>query len=400
MPEDYLDLIASTVLHDDRLIEAAIRHAGGKTSNGWSQVTIRPVMIKGERFLQFSTYDGIQDVAKNFREPESGRQLQALLSQSLKSIQVTTTQETIRVQFSKKGRPILHRQLSKASIPLDLAHDRRKPYLLAEGQPVPFLHAIGVMTAEGRVRADQQRKFRQINEFLRIMDESGEISAPNGRQLRVADLGCGSAALTFATYHYLHRLKDIPTIMTGVDTKGQLMDRLNDTATGLGWPDLTFETARIAEFEPPDGPIDIVLALHACDTATDEALARAVEWQSQYIFSAPCCHHHLQAQLAQLPAPVPLAPILRHGILFERMGDILTDTFRALILRLLGYRTDVLEFIPIEHTPKNLMIRAIRSHTPASGTLIEEYRQLKDYWGVTPYLESLLQERLEPILKG
>jgi SAM-dependent methyltransferase len=254
------------------------------------------------------------------------------------------------------------------------------------------------MTADGRVRADQQRKFRQINEFLRIIDESGEITPPAGQPLRVADLGCGSAALTFATYYYLNHLKNIPTTMVGVDTKDHLMARLSQSANDLNWPGLAFETARIGEYHPTFGPPEIVLALHACDTATDEALARAILWGSRYIFCAPCCHHHLQAQLANKPMPVLFEPVLRHGILRERFGDILTDAFRALILRLMGYRTDVLEFIPIEHTPKNLMIRAVFTHSTPSAAIIREYRELKAFWGVTPYLETLLQERFDSIL--
>jgi hypothetical protein len=183
----------------------------------------------------------------------------------------------------------------------------------------------------------------------------------------------------------------------GVDTKAHLMDRHRATAAQLGWEGMSFLTARIAAFDTEDTP-DIVLALHACDTATDEALARAIRWRSRLIFSAPCCHHHLQAQLAAVDAPEPFRPVLRHGILRERLGDILTDTFRALILRLVGYRTEVLEFVAVEHTPKNLMIRAVNTQASAPASLIAEYQAMKAYWGVTPYLETLLGEHLKSVL--
>lgn len=280
---------------------------------------------------------------------------------------------------------------------MNVAHDRVKPALLSEDQPAPFLSAIGVATADGRIRADQQRKFRQINEFLRLIEETGEIEGLETRPLRVVDLGCGSAALTFATYHYLNNVKHIPTTLIGVDAKAHLMERHNETAAGLEWGDLEFTAGRIAEFNPPNKP-DIVLALHACDTATDEALAQAVKWQSSLIFSAPCCHHHLQAQLAGSEMPEPFRPVMRHGILRERLGDILTDAFRAHILRLLGYRADVIEFVDQQHTPKNIMIRAVFKNAPPPPTLIDEYKAMKTYWEVTPYLEVLLEDQFAAIL--
>ncbi len=242
-------------------------------------------------------------------------------------------------------------------------------------------------TADGRIRANQQRKFRQINEFLRLIDETGEIDKVTSRPLRVVDLGCGSAALTFATYHYLTAVKGRAVSMTGVDTKAHLMERHAATAAQLGWDGLRFAAARISDYRP-DAPADVVLALHACDTATDEALARAIRWRSRLIFSAPCCHHHLQAQLAAAETPSPFRPVLRHGILRERLGDALTDALRAHILRLLGYRAEVLEFVAVEHTPKNLMIRAVHTGAPPTAALVAEYQALKAYWGVTPYLET------------
>jgi SAM-dependent methyltransferase len=394
MSDIFHDTLLTAILDEERFVEAVFQGARRGAAVPWARVTIRPVQVKGSRRLQFTTFDGTQERGRNLTADEARTQLDELLALPFNSLLARTTAETIRVQFSKKGRPIVHRGPHDGRpIPLDLTHDRAKPLLLSEDEAAPFLAAIGVTTADGRVRADQQRKLRQINEFLRLIDETGEIDQIDASPLRVVDLGCGSAALTFATYHYLTAVKGRVVVMTGVDTKAHLMARHAATAAGLGWDGLRFEAARILDYQA-DAPADVVLALHACDTATDEALAQAVGWRSRLVLSAPCCHHHLQAQLSAAATPEAFRPVLRHGILRERLGDVLTDAFRALILRLMGYRAEVLEFVPIEHTPKNLMIRAVYTGAPPTAALIAEYRALKATWGVTPHLETLLGEAL------
>ena len=390
MSDTFHNTLLTAILDEERFVEAVFQGARRGAAVPWARVAVRPVLVQGERRLQFTTFDGIQERSRNLTRDEARAQLDELLALPFNSIQARTTAEAIRLQFSKKGRPIVHReQRDGQPIPLDLAHDRAKPLILNEDEAAPFLTAIGVMTADGRVRADQQRKFRQINEFLRLIDETGEIDKPGPGPLRVVDLGCGSAALTFATYHYLTAVKGREVLMTGVDTKAHLMSRHAATAAQLGWAGLRFEAARILDYRTGE-PADVVLALHACDTATDEALARAIGWRSRLILSAPCCHHHLQAQLSAATTPEPFRPVMRHGILRERLGDALTDALRAHILRLVGYRAEVLEFVPIEHTPKNLMIRAVRTDASPTAALVAEYRALKATWSVTPHLEILL----------
>jgi SAM-dependent methyltransferase len=327
---------------------------------------------------------------RNYRGQEAVEALNDLLAARLKSIQVRTATETLQVQFSRKGRPILHYHALPQTIPLDLTHDRSKHRLLPDNEPLPFLQAIGVQTADGRVRADKQRKFRQINEFLRLMDETGVAQQLDQWPLHVVDLGCGSAALTFATYYYLNHLAGVPAQVIGVDVKQQLVEQRAYTAHKLDWEKMSFVSGTILSYRP-ERPPDIVLALHACDTAIDEALAQAIGWESKLIFSAPCCHHHLQVQLGKNPVPQPFRPVARYGILHERLGDILTDAFRALILRIMGYQTEVLEFVDPESTPRNLMIRAVRKHPAGSRSHLKEYDDLKRFWNVTPYLETLLE---------
>jgi hypothetical protein len=185
----------------------------------------------------------------------------------------------------------------------------------------------------------------------------------------------------------------VPTQLVGIDVNEALIKRRAEQAGDLGWQGLSFQTIRIADFRP-DSPPDIVLALHACDTATDEALAQAVKWQSRMAFAAPCCHHHLQQQLGRHPAPSALRAVYRHGILRERLGDVLTDASRALLLQVMGYDAEVIQFVSAEHTDKNLMIRAVRSGELGDSRAMREYQDLTRSFGVTPYLEVLLEQEL------
>ncbi|HNO32241.1 MAG TPA: SAM-dependent methyltransferase, partial [Anaerolineales bacterium] len=223
-------------------------------------------------------------------------------------------------------------------------------------------------------------------------DETASFSDFDGRPLHVVDFGCGNAYLTFAMYYYLREILNLDAHVTGVDLKADLIERHQEKARKLGWNQLDFQVGHIADFQPEQIP-DMVVALHACDTATDDALAQGLRWDSKIIVCAPCCQHDLQAQMAKAPVPESLASVLGHGILFERMGDILTDTFRATLLRIMGYRTDVTQFVPIEHTAKNLMIRSVKVSPPGKNPRwLEEYKNLKTFWQVTPYLERILGE--------
>lgn len=386
---DYQQLLKAQILNESLFVEASFTGARKGAAPPWERVEVRPVQLSDGRFLQFSYFVENKHIAKNYAGHAVEAKLNELLSAPFKSMQVTTVNGRTRVQFTKKGKAILHEEKAKKSIPLpSLAHDRQKTQLLQDDQPLPFLQAVNIMTQDGRIRAGMHRKFRQINQFLQIVDDTlqlDDLPSP----LRVADFGCGNAYLTFAFFHYLMHIKQRPTALEGIDLKAELMARHNQTAQALGWEAVRFHPMRIADYAP-DAPLHMVLALHACDTATDEALAQGIALGADYIFSAPCCHHHLQAQLDA--APVPFAPVFDHGILKERLGDILTDTLRAQILRMLGYRTDVIEFIATEHTPKNLMIRAVRDGQP-DAVAQEAYTALKTFWRVTPFLETLLRQR-------
>ncbi|OQY37279.1 MAG: hypothetical protein B6243_00970 [Anaerolineaceae bacterium 4572_5.2] len=393
MSNTYQQRIKNHILDEETFLSAVFSGQQKGKSVLWEKVSLRPVLLKDKRHIQFSYFDGKQDISKNYAGDELAEKVDELLALAFKSIALRASSGDIRVQITKKGKAIIHQDKAPAKQPQqpDLSHNHRKDLLLPFDKPNPFLQTIGIMTAEGRIRAKMQDKFWQINRFLQLVHQSIDLKRLSHSPLRVVDCGCGSAYLSFATYHYLSDILERPTQMVGIDLKSDLLQRRGEQARNLGWDGLRFEASRIIDYTPA-APPDIVLALHACDTATDESLAQAARWGSRYIFSVPCCHHHLQAQLPSVGQAVSLShkPVLRHGILKERLGDILTDAFRALILRIMGYRSEVVEFISSEHTDKNLMIRAVKASKPGQAQFLREYQAMKAEWGATPYLEELL----------
>lgn len=392
MEQDFKKQVYEQILNQDTFVRAVFSGGQKGSSPTWAKVFVRPVEIKGTINLQFSYFDEKKDITKNYSFDEAAAKVDELLALPFRNIFIENTTGSLQVNISKKGKALVNEKKASASAPnMDLSHDRQKSRLLTAENAAPFLKAVGIMTNDGKIRADMQRKFKQINEFLRLLDETDSFDGFKEKPLHIVDFGCGNAYLTFAIYYYLHDLLKLDASVVGVDIKADLIERHQEKVKSLGWNQLTFHTGTIADFKPDVIP-DAVLALHACDTATDDALAQGIRWNSKLIVCAPCCQHELQEQMAHLPMPTQLLPIFHHGILFERMGDILTDTFRATILRIMGYRTDVTQFVPIEHTAKNLMIRAVKTSPPGNQRWVEEYRNLKAFWQVTPYLERLLGE--------
>lgn len=397
--DDYRQLVKQNILNADIFVNATFSGRQRGRELAWNQVIVRPVLIKDERQLQVSHFDEKQDITKNFADTQVEDKLDELLSLPFKNISVQTTQQRIHIQFTKKGKAIVHQHKETAPQPVpELEHNRQKNLLLPADSPDLFLHTTGIMTQDGRVRASMQKKFRQINEFLQRIVEIGELERFEQSPVQIIDCGCGSAHLTFSVYHYLNHVRHLPAVLTGVDVNESLLQKQAALGQELGWENLRFAASPIVDYQPDVTP-GIVLALHACDTATDEALAQAVKWQSQMIFSVPCCHHHLHQQLVKEKEPTPFQSVLRHGVFKQRWGDMLTDSFRVLILQILGYRTDVVEFVSTEHTGKNLMIRAIKTDRTGNRQAVEEYMALRDFWQVQPYLADLLQAELSELLR-
>ena len=396
---DYKQIIQENILNNEDFVKATFSGQHRDKTVSWIKVIVRPVMVQSKKHVQFSYFDAKKDITKNYRDDEAAEMLDNLLAIEFRNVHVQTIQKMLDITVTHKGRAIIHTtNVEKQVQETRLSHDRQKNVLLSAEDAAPFLKAVGIMTEDGRIRADMQSKFRQINEFLKLVQQTGALETFNTSPLHVVDCGCGNAYLTFAFYYYLNNVLHIPTQLTGIDVNDELLTRHAEKSLRLGWRDLTFQTTSIIDFQPAVPP-EIVLALHACDTATDEALAQGIHWQSKMIISAPCCQHHLQKQLDHQPAPSPFAPVERHSILKERLGDILTDSFRALILRILGYQTDVVQFVSSEHTAKNLMIRAVKSLKVGDPKFVREYQELKDFWNVTPYLEELSGKDFKKLLQ-
>ncbi len=367
----------------------------------WRELRARPIVLRGERYWQFVYAHPRHDHTENLSLAAAEVRLREHLSMKLRSLVWEGHEERIIVQFSRKGRPQLRRETRGAPVaPPSLTHDEMVDLPLPAERADPFLIALGVMTDKGRIRAHQRAKFRQINGFLRHLEHAraGEESwGVGGRPLRLLDCACGAATLSFAVKHYLSTKYELLTELTAIDENTDIVAKAQALARRLGWEDSRFQVAAIRAFQPT-APPDILLALHACDTATDEALALGIRSGARFILAAPCCHHHLQRQMQPI---APFGFLRRKGILKQRLGDWLTDSLRALALETMGYRCAVVEFIGSEHTDRNLLLRA-RLHEASDGMAellaAREYRQLRDFWGLQPHLETLLgkefQERL------
>jgi SAM-dependent methyltransferase len=367
---------------------------------------MRYVDLKAGRHLQVTAYDDTQAHTSNHAVGEAAKNaLDDLLDEPFGNWHVDTLTESHQVRVTKKLEAMVHTspraaEAGSAQVEPARRHDRAKPRLLPEDDPA--LVAVGISDERGRVKPSRQAKYRQVEEFLRSLGpalddalSSGRLRTPTAEEpLRVVDLGCGNAYLTFAAHSYLTRVRGLPVHMVGVDVKDQSYRHNTEVAARLGISDsMTFVQGDIGSVRLDVAP-DVVLALHACDTATDDALARAVSWDASLVLAAPCCHHDVAAQLRRSPTPAPYALLTRHGILRERFADTLTDALRAGVLRLLGYRVDVIEFVESQHTPRNTMLRATRTGAAPGPGAREELEDLVRAWNVHPRLAELLGERL------
>lgn len=391
--DDYKQQIKDAVLDEQSFVRLTAKGPVRGGQAPWRRVVVRPIEIKQGRHLQFSYFDERQDTTKNFRGAEANERLDELLAIHWSSLAVETTADAFQVQLTKKGRPIVHRSRNERPATIELRHDARKALLLPADRPDRLLIGLGIMNLQGTVNPSMADKFAQINEFLKLLEHTGTLDELRSRPVRILDAGCGSSYLSFAVYHYLNQVRGIPAVLTGVDHNPKLIEKSRRLAAELGYDDIHFETAPIAAYAPEHAP-DILLALHACDTATDDAIALGIRQRAGLIMAVPCCHHHLHAQLG---SPEPFGPVLQHGILRKRFADILTDTLRAQIMRLCGYRTDAVEFVSSEHTDRNLLLRAVRRDAQPEQRVLDEYEALKQFWNVTPFLETLLRrEQLFP----
>ncbi|WP_312427371.1 class I SAM-dependent methyltransferase [Lacrimispora sp.] len=339
---------------DENLLRIVISNPSDK--QGVSKVKVRPLLLKGSLIFQAEELVGNQAFHKNFSAGECISYIVDLLDGSLRQMELESRKGQVRVLMSKKGSPSIKiKRQQKIAVPSPVSqHNRQKSYILKEGTPVPFLVDLGVMTAEGKVIASRYDKFRQINRFLEFIEDILP-RLDKSRENVIIDFGCGKSYLTFAMYYYLHELKGYLIRVIGLDLKQTVIDDCNRLGEQYGYDKLKFYHGDIASYEGVDH-VDMVVTLHACDTATDYALAKAVRWGASVILSVPCCQHELNKTMHQ----ELMAPVFQYGLIRERMAALYTDALRAEILESQGYRTQILEFIDMEHTPKNILIRGVK----------------------------------------
>lgn len=353
-----------------------------RDKSGVEKVKVRPLLKRGELVFQLESFCNRQAFHENLSAEEAADRIFEYM-QNMKQMQMETKQWNYTVLVSKKGKLTIKRKAQKnPNKQADMNHNRKKQYILEEGTMVPFLRDLGVMTEEGKIVRTKFDKFRQINRFLEFIEDILP-QLDKGREVTILDFGCGKSYLTFAMYYYLHELKQYDIRIIGLDLKSEVIRRCNELSVKYGYEKLTFLEGDIADYEGVD-QVDMVVTLHACDTATDYALAKAVGWHAKVILSVPCCQHEINGQIEN----DVLKPILKHGLLKERFSAIVTDALRAEYLEREGYEVQVLEFIDMEHTPKNILIRAI--DTGKKGKNSKRIKDCEAFLNVEPTLGRLL----------
>jgi SAM-dependent methyltransferase len=346
------------------------------------RIDIKPVLIKGEEKLQIQSTDGRQVTTKNLSANELN--FAEFLGQGFANLLAESTSESYSVRISKKDEALV--TIGRVKLERDLTHDRQKQRLLPEDNRIFAL--LGMHDGYKRIKPSKMDKYRQVEEFLRLLKPTLDNEVGAQSEISIVDLGCGHAYLTFAVQEYLNSATQKVKIL-GVDEREESKRHNDQIASSLG-ADAQFLVAKIAD--TPAQPVDIAIALHACDTATDDSIAWAVKNLAKVIMLAPCCHHDLQAQVDLVPEPWSL--LTRHGVVSERLIDLMTDSLRAQILKLLGYRVDIVEFIGGEHTPRNIMIRAVKTGVKVDEAEVVRYQAMLADWKIAPHLAELLKSEL------
>jgi SAM-dependent methyltransferase len=364
-------------IKQDDFVRAVLSGRRRNMQPGIERIDIKPVMIKDEIKLQVISNDGRQVSTKNV---ELDFDFSAMLNSGFANLQADSTSESYSIRISKKDEALV--AIGKVKLERELNHDRIKQRLLAENNPI--FKALDMSDVLGRIKPSKMDKYKQVEEFLQLLAPTIEGEIKDQDSLSVVDLGCGHAYLTFAVQeHFKSKYKSVSVL--GVDERLDSKEHNEKVAEKLK-VDAKFLAAKIAD--TPAQKVDIAIALHACDTATDDAIAWAVKNEAKVIMIAPCCMHELQTQVKE--APEPWGMLTKYGLVKERLVDLMTDSLRAQILKLLGYRVDIVEFIGGEHTARNIMIRAVKTGAPITAIDKDRYEQMLKEWNVTPYLSKLL----------
>lgn len=357
-----------------------------RSKGGAFKIKIRPVLVKGQLLFQETVSKDTRVYHANYTKQEIKERILYDMEQEFKQLEAEGMQAKLMVLVSKKGKMTVKYSAQRKERELagrrpSLSHNRTKQYILEDGRMVPFLVDLGVQTKEGKVVKAHYDKFKQINRYLEFVEDVLPALSQN-RCIHIIDFGCGKSYLTFALYYYLHELNGYDVEITGLDLKEDVISHCNALAQKYHYDKLKFLHGDIAQYEG-NGEVDMVVTLHACDTATDYALKKAVDWNARVIFSVPCCQHEVNRQIHNSQ----LEDVLKYGLIKERISALLTDAIRANLLEEQGYETQILEFITMEHTPKNILIRAVKKTDKGQSNV----RQVTEFFGIEPTLLKLFE---------
>ncbi|MCD6172890.1 MAG: methyltransferase [Sulfurimonas sp.] len=378
--EDIREL-SQRIINNEVIIFATFSGIRNKSLKTFNKATIKKVMIKNELKYQFEYIYDKNVEHKNLNKIDSINEIDNLLKTYFKQALINTLESDYHILVSKSGVAKINKKAATKKFE-EISHNRKKKYILNEGEVTSFLVELGIMTAGGKVINSKYDKFKQINRYLELVSDCIPYLDKN-KTIRIIDFGCGKAYLTFALYDFLVLKMGYNVEIVGLDLKENVIKFCSNLAKKLNYDDLRFVQGDIKGFNEFEN-VDMVISLHACNTATDDALATAVNWGAKVILAVPCCQHELLKKIKNKK----MVPLLKYGIIKEKLSSLLTDSLRANVLEIMGYRTQVLEFIDMEHTPKNIMIRAFFEDISNVDKVVEEYKEFKKEWQISPYIEE------------
>lgn len=378
-------------IFNEKLIYAVFSNVRKGVDKEFKKLKIKPVLIKNEKKLQFEYEYDKKVKHENLDDVTAVDIAYGLVSTYFKQAMIYTLDADYQILISKKGTPkILKKAPSRNTF--DMSHNRKKNYIIEEDKACPFLHELGVMNEKGQVVKRRYDKFRQINRYLEIIADCIP-HLDTTKKIQIVDFGCGKAYLTFAMYYYLVEIMHLNVDIIGLDLKTDVIDHCNALTDKLGYEKLHFVQGDIKNFDGLE-KVNMVVSLHACDTATDESLAKAIDWDADVILAVPCCQHELFKKIHN-PS---MRTMEKHGLIKERLSSLVTDAIRANVMEIMGYNTQVLEFIDMEHTPKNILLRGYKTGK-INQQAVKEYNEFKHFWHVKPYIEQAigapLKERID-----
>ena len=375
------------VIMSKYLISGVLSNKKNKDNINYNRVNIKPVTIKGDINVQFTYFFDNKVIHNNLSCHDAIEEILLLMNKHFKQTVLFTAKADYQIFTNKEGKErILKNKPTKEII--DYNHNKKKNYIIQEGKPCSFLYELGVMDKQGNIYKKRYNKFRQINRFLEMVEDIVDNLDTN-KIINIIDFGCGKSYLTFALYYYLVEILKLDVNIIGLDLKDDVIKTCNNLSYKLNFTNLKFIHGDIKDYKDIK-KVDMVVTLHACDTATDDALVKAVYWGAEVILSVPCCQHEL---FSKIHNPI-MNPMQKHGIIKEKMSALITDCIRANVLEILGYSTQIMEFIDMEHTPKNILIRAVKDKSQKTE-VIKEYLDFKRFWNIEPYIETAMGKKLK-----